>query len=59
MKGNQWNELRRANTGLTASYQVKGYPHYVLIAPDGKVQAVWGGYGKGSLLEKMKNQLNK
>lgn len=59
MKGNQWNELRRANTGLAASYQVKGYPHYVLIAPDGKVQNVWGGYGKGSLLEKMKDNLNK
>lgn len=59
MKGNQWNELRRANTGLAASYQVKGYPHYVLITPDGKVQDVWGGYGKGSLWEKMKNHLNK
>lgn len=58
MQGNQWNELRKANTGLAASYQVKGYPHYVLIAPDGKVQDVWGGYGKGSLLEKMKDNLN-
>ena len=58
MTGNQWNELRRVGTGLTARYQVKGYPHYVLIAPDGKVQDVWGGYGKGSLLEKMKDNLN-
>lgn len=59
LEGNQWNELRRANTGLAASYQVKGYPHYVLIAPDGKIQEVWGGYGKGSLLNKMKEYLNK
>lgn len=59
MQGNQWNELRKANTGLAASYRVKGYPHYVLIAPDGKVQDVWSGYGKGSLLQKMKNHLNK
>ncbi len=59
MGGNQWNELQKANTGLAASYQVKGYPHYVLIAPDGKVQAIWGGYGKGSLLGKMKDYLNK
>ena len=58
MGGNQWNELRKANTGLAANYQVKGYPHYVLISPDGKVQQMWGGYGKGSLLEKMKDNLN-
>lgn len=58
LKGNQWNELRKANTGLAASYQVKGYPHYVLIAPNGKIQNVWGGYGKGSLLKKMEECLN-
>lgn len=57
MKGNQWNELRKGMTGLAASYQVKGYPHYVLIAPDGKIQTVWGGYGKGSLWNKIKENV--
>lgn len=54
MKGNQWNELRKGNTGLGAAYQVRGIPHYVLISPEGKVQQMWEGYGKGSLKEKMK-----
>lgn len=55
--GNQWNELRRGRTGLAVSYQVKGIPHYVLIAPDGKIQDIWSGYGSGSLLEKVKKNL--
>lgn len=58
MKGNQWNELRKAGTGLAMSYRVKGYPHYVLIAPGGKIQSVWGGYGKGSLLDKLEEEIN-
>lgn len=57
MGGNQWNELRRGRTGLAVSYQVKGIPHYVLIAPDGKIQDIWSGYGSGSLLEKVKKNL--
>lgn len=57
MQGNQWNELRKGRTGLAASYQVRGIPHYVLIAPDGKVKDVWAGYGKGSLLKKMNENL--
>ena len=36
--GNQWNELRKGRTGLALNYQVRGIPHYVLIAPDGKIQ---------------------
>ena len=57
MGGNQWNEFRRGRTGLAASYQVKGIPHYVLIAPDGKIKDVWAGYGSGLLLEKVKKNL--
>ena len=49
LKGNQWNELRRGNTGLGAAYGVVGIPSYVLIAPDGKVAAMWSGYGEGSI----------
>ena len=57
MGGNQWNELRRGRTGLAVSYQVKGIPHYVLIAPSGKIQDMWSGYGSGSLLETVKKYL--
>ena len=54
LTGNQWNELRQGTTGLAAAYRVRGIPHYVLIAPDGKVKKMWSGYGKGSLKAKMK-----
>ena len=54
LTGNQWNELRQGTTGLAAAYRVRGIPHYVLIAPDGKVKKMWFGYGKGSLKAKMK-----
>ena len=59
LSGNQWNELRRGNTGLAAAYQVKGIPHYVMIGPDGKIVRVWGGYGKGSLKKQLKDLLGK
>ncbi len=49
LKGNQWNELRSGRTGLAATYQVQGIPHYVLISPEGKVLKMWSGYGEGSL----------
>lgn len=54
LKGNQWNELRKGNTGLGAAYQVMGIPHYVMISPDGTVLQIWSGYGKGTLKAKMK-----
>ncbi|MBD3588677.1 TlpA disulfide reductase family protein [Bacteroides sp. GM023] len=57
MSGNQWNELRRGRIGLAVSYQVKGIPHYVLIAPDGKIRDIWSGYGPGSLLEQVEKHL--
>ena len=57
LKGHQWNELRNDGGGLAAAYNVRGIPHYVLIAPDGKVAAMWSGYGKGSLERKMKESL--
>lgn len=57
LKGHQWNELRNDGGGLAAAYNVRGIPHYVLIAPDGKVEAMWSGYGEGSLERKMKESL--
>ena len=44
-------------TGLALNYQVRGIPHYVLIAPDGKIQDVWSGYGAGSLLGQVEKNL--
>ena len=58
LKGYQWNELRKGNTGLAAAYQVTGIPHYVMISPEGKVIDIWKGYGEGSLKAKM-NELIK
>ena len=57
MGGNQWNELRKGRTGRALNYQVRGIPHYVLIAPDGKIQDVWSGYGAGSLLGQVEKNL--
>lgn len=57
MGGNQWNELRKGRIGLALNYQVRGIPHYVLIAPDGKIQDVWSGYGAGSLLGQVEKNL--
>lgn len=57
MGGNQWHELRKGRTGLALNYQVRGIPHYVLIAPDGKIQDVWSGYGAGSLLGQVEKNL--
>lgn len=57
LKGHQWNELRNDGGGLASAYNVRGIPHYVLIAPDGKVAAMWSGYGKSSLERKMKESL--
>ena len=55
--GNQWNELVDGDTGLGMRYGVKEIPHFVLIAPDVRIQDVWQGYGKGSLLEKMEQNI--
>ncbi|KAF5056582.1 Thiol-disulfide oxidoreductase ResA [anaerobic digester metagenome] len=38
-----------------ARYGIRGIPTYVLISPDGIVEKIWSGYGKGSLKEKLKD----
>ncbi len=57
LKGNQWNELISGRTGLAATYQVRGIPHYVLISPEGKILKMWSGYGEGSLLRMIEKYL--
>lgn len=59
LNGHQWNELTELNSDLAICYQVKGYPSYVLIAPDGRIKAMWSGYGKGSLWQRMKELLGR
>ena len=53
----EWNELKSWGIGLTASYQVSGIPHFVLISPEAKVIDTWTGYGKGSLHSKVQKYL--
>ena len=57
LTGHQWNELAAARTGLATRYNVRGIPHYVLITPEGKVQAVWSGYAKGYLWQEIKRHI--
>ncbi len=59
LKGNQWNELVRGRTGLSAIYQVRSIPHYVLISPEGKVLKMWSGYGEGSLQKMLEKYINR
>lgn len=53
LDGLNWNEFK-GQGGLAASYQVRTIPHYVLISPQGKIIDVWEGYGKGTLIKKVK-----
>ena len=57
MPGIQWNELRNDDGGLEARYGVQGVPHYVLIAPDGKVKDMWAGYGEGVIKDKLRTHI--
>ena len=57
LTGHQWNELVTEHTGLSARYKVRGIPHYVLITPEGKVQAMWSGYAKGYLWQEIKKHI--
>jgi thiol-disulfide isomerase/thioredoxin len=43
--------------GYVSRYGIRGIPFYILISPDGIVQKMWSGYGKGSLKEKLKDIL--
>lgn len=43
--------------GYASRYGIRGIPFYILISPDGIVEKIWSGYGKGSLKEKLKEVL--
>ena len=48
-----WSDKKQTGC-LYAQYGVRGIPHYVLISPEGKMVDTWSGYGKGSLLQKLR-----
>ena len=53
MTWKNWSDKKQTG-GLYAKYGVNGIPHYVLISPEGKMVDTWSGYGKGSLLRKLR-----
>ena len=58
LEGNQWNDLLE-HAGLTAAYQIRSYPTYVLISPEGIIEEIWNGYSEGKLEKKIQEQLKK
>ena len=54
LEGNQWNDLLEY-AGLTAAYQIRSYPTYVLISPEGIIEEIWNGYSEGELEKKMES----
>ncbi|MBR5612371.1 MAG: AhpC/TSA family protein [Bacteroidaceae bacterium] len=57
MTWKNWSD-KKQESGLYAQYGVRGIPHYVLISPEGKMEDTWSGYGKGSLLRKLRPFMN-
>jgi thiol-disulfide isomerase/thioredoxin len=53
MTWKNWSDKKQTG-GLYAQYGVRGIPHYVLVSPEGKMVDTWSGYGKGSLLQKIR-----
>lgn len=45
-----WNDLQETN-GIFSRFNVKGYPTYFLVSPDGKLIGKQVGYSKGILFE--------
>jgi len=57
-----WNSIwdgkgRYSETSI--KYGVQGIPTFVLINPEGIIIDKWSGYGKGSILERLENNLSK
>ena len=47
----------KERSGLANWYGAKGYPHYVIISPDGIVLGAWTGYEKGELTNKIRQYI--
>lgn len=55
MTGEQWNDPNRDRKSSRVIYQVRAYPQYVLISPEGIIDQVWQGYAKASLIVRLKD----
>lgn len=57
LKGKQISRINlndgKGRLGLANWYGVIGYPHYVVISPEGIVIGAWTGYEKGELTQKV------
>lgn len=54
LEGNQWNDLLEY-AGLAATFQIRSYPTYILISPEGVIEEIWNGYSEGELEKKMES----
>lgn len=57
MTGEQWNEHKRGRNSIATIYQVRAFPQYVLITPEGVVDQIWLGYGQGLLNMRLKGSI--
>ena len=53
-----WNDMQGDN-GIFFRYNIKGYPTYFIVSPDGELIAKQRGYSKGLLLEFLKETIVK
>ncbi|SFU08319.1 Peroxiredoxin [Algoriphagus locisalis] len=54
-----WTDLWDETGYVTKLYQIDVWPTYMLVAPDGTIEEIWKGYGKGRMLRKMENTFGK
>lgn len=57
LNGNNWNE-GKVDYGIFNRLGTNTYPTFLVIAPDGTIKDLWGGYSKGKLKQKMSSILN-
>ena len=53
-----WNDMQGDN-GIFSRYNIKGYPTYFIVSPEGKLIAEQGGYSKGVLLKFLEETIAK
>lgn len=49
----RWTDLWDETGKVTQLYEVKVWPTYILISPQGKIEQIWNSYRKGKILGKM------
>lgn len=58
MSWHNWSDGKK-EIGIYAHYDQGGIPNYTLISPEGMIIDRWMGYGKGYLLQKVAEHLNR